>query len=78
MTKVTVTIDTKSNAILFLEMMKALTFVKDVKSENIYDDELSKEEISLLEDRWTSYLKSPKTVQTWKEVKSELLKKHAR
>ena len=33
MTKVTVTIDTKSNARLFLEMVNALSFVKDVKAE---------------------------------------------
>ena len=78
MTKVTVTIDSKSNARLFLEMVNALSFVKDVKAENIDDDDLSHEEITLLEDRWTDYIKNPKTVQTWKEVKTELRKKHVR
>jgi hypothetical protein len=39
---------------------------------------LSKEEISLLEDRWADYIKNPKAVQTWNEVKAEIAKKHAR
>lgn len=78
MTKVTVTIDTKTNARLFLEMLDALAFVKEVKADDLQDDDLSKEEIRLLEDRWTDYLKNPKAVQTWKDVKAELKKKYAR
>ena len=77
MTKVTVTIDNKSNTLLFLEMLNNLKFVKKVEAEKGYD-ELSSDEIRLLEDRWTDYLKNPKSVQTWDEVKTELTKKHAR
>ena len=77
MTKVTVTIDNKSNARLFLEMAHALRFVKDIQTEDAHGDEMSKEDIRMLESRWKDYLKNPKKVQTWDEVKAELEKKHA-
>jgi hypothetical protein len=78
MTKLTVTIDTKHNARLFLEMLNALKFVKKVEPQVEFNETLSKEEIELLEARWNDYIKNPKDVQTWKEVKSELVKKYAR
>ena len=77
MTKITVTIDTKSNARLFLEMLNALSFVKKIQSEVVYGDSLNKEEIKILEERWEGYLKNPKAVSTWKSVKAELQKKYA-
>jgi hypothetical protein len=43
-----------------------------VKAENIYEDELSKEDIKLIEERWTDYIKNPSKVKTWNEVKHEL------
>lgn len=78
MTRVTVTIDNKTNARLFVEMVNAIRFVKDIQQEDDGNDNLSKEELKLLESRWNDYLKNPKKVQTWGEVKAELAKKYAR
>ncbi len=78
MTKITVTIDTKSNTQLFLEMLNALKFVKNIESHEEYDDTPDKEELQLLEDRWTDYLTHPQKVETWDKVKSALSKKYAR
>ena len=78
MTKVTVTIDTTKNTKLFLDMMHSLKFVKNVEPEKKADDKLSSDEIKLLESRWNDFLKNPKDVQTWKQVKAELVKKYAR
>ncbi len=51
---------------------------KEISSAKIYDEELSKGEIQLLEERWTDYVKNPKAVEKWSDVKKELKKKHAR
>jgi len=45
-------------------------------TKDVYNDDLSKDDIKLLEDRWSDYVKNPKAVQTWDEVKSKLIKKH--
>ena len=78
MTKVTVTIDTKNNARLFLELLRSLNFVKDVQTEQLYEDELSKDDIKLLEDRWSDYIKHPNKVKTWNQVKQNLTQKYGR
>ncbi len=77
MTKFTVTIDTAQHKKLFLDMMHSLKFVKEVEQERT-SDKLSAEEIKLLESRWSDYLANPDAVQTWKQVKTELVKKYAR
>ncbi len=77
MTKYTVTIDTTKNTKLFLDMMQSMKFVKNVEEEKPASDKLSAAEIKLLESRWSDYLKNPDDVQTWKQVKAELIKKHA-
>jgi putative addiction module component (TIGR02574 family) len=38
------------------------------------DYPLSKEEIEVLEERWTEYKKNPSAVKTWEEVKTNILK----
>ena len=78
MTNITVTIDRKSNAMLFLKMLKSLRFVKKVTTEKVEKNTLSKEDIKILEARWRSYLKNPESAQSWPEVKSFLVKKYAR
>jgi len=78
MTKVTVTIDTTKNTKLFLDMMHSIKFVKNVEEEKPVSDKLSAAEIKLLESRWNDYLKNVDDVQTWKQVKAELVKKYAR
>ena len=45
---------------------------KEISSAKIYDEELSKGEIQLLEERWTDYVKNPKAVEKWSDVKKEL------
>jgi hypothetical protein len=75
MTKITVTIDTKSNARLLHELLSALSFVKKVEAEEPYDD-LNAEEIKMLESRWEDYLKNPGSAKSWADVKAKYLKKH--
>jgi len=75
MTKITVTIDNKSNARLLHELLSALSFVKKVEAEEAFD-ELNAEEINMLESRWDDYLKNPESARSWAEVKAEYLKKH--
>ena len=41
-----------------------------------YDDELSEEEISMIEERLEEYRKSPGRGKSWDEVREEIMKKH--
>ena len=79
MTKVIVTVDTKSNATLFLNMVRALKFVKKVETDSPLEyPDLSSGEIQMLEERWTDYLKNPKAVTKWEKVKKDIQKKYER
>ncbi len=40
------------------------------------EDEFSKEEISMLEERWEEYVKNPAEGKSWEDVKAELKSKY--
>ena len=56
MTTLTVKVSDKKNAALLCEILSSMKFVKEVDIE----EELSKEEIWVLEDRLTDNVKNPK------------------
>ena len=72
MTTVTVKVSDKKSAQLLYEMLSSMKFVKEVDIE----EELSKEEISLLEDRLTEYKKNPKSGNSLDTVVKKMNKKY--
>ncbi len=76
-TKITVTIDNRNNAKLFLGLLSALKFVKHIESEESPEEYLSAGDMKVLDERWDDYLKNPGKTQSWESVKATILKKHA-
>lgn len=52
--------------------VELVVVINPVESEN----EISHEEISMLEERWEEYLKNPAEGKSWEQVKSELISKY--
>ena len=76
MSRITVNIDNPEQAQLLFKMLQQLTFVNDVELDENIEEELNKEELQILEQRWENYLKNPKTAKSWEEVKSSIIKKY--
>jgi hypothetical protein len=58
----------------FTDVDVQLVVIIDAKTDS--SDELDKEQIKLLEDRWEEYTKNPSSTATWQEVKNAILKKY--
>ena len=76
MRRITLTIEDHENAEMLFKMLQQLNFVRGVEFDESNEDDLSKEELQMLEDRFENYLKNPESGQPWEEVKAALIKKH--
>lgn len=76
MSRITVNIDNTEQAELLFKMLQQLNFVNDVEFEEHTEEELTKGELQMLEDRWENYLKNPKSAKSWEEVKTSVIKKY--
>jgi len=75
-TRITVTIDNRNDAKLFLGLVSALKFVKEVETEESPEQFLNAQEMKILDERLEDYLKNPDKTLSWEAVKSSILKKH--
>ena len=72
MTTITVRVSDKKNAQLLCEMLNSMKFVKKVDIE----EELTEEEIQILEERLTDYQKNPSSGNTLDKVVKKMNKKY--
>lgn len=56
-------------------LLRSLDFVESVEVHDDSDD-LTPEELSIVEESMVEYRKDPSKAQTWEEVKAELTKKY--
>jgi hypothetical protein len=74
MKSITATLKNEKNLEMLADLLKSINFVDSVEiSEG--DDKLSDEEITMVEERWTEYKKSPEAVIPWDKVKNKIRKK---
>ncbi len=55
-------------------MLKSVNFVESVEISD--EDELTDEEIQMVEERWVEYKKNPKSAVSWNTVKGKIKKKY--
>lgn len=72
MTTLTVKVEEKKQAQMLYQMLRAMSFVKEVEIE----DELSEQELSILNERLVEYEKSPKSGKSLDSVVKAISKKH--
>ncbi|MEO8150040.1 MAG: hypothetical protein ABI723_20555 [Bacteroidia bacterium] len=76
MRRITLTVEDHENAEMLFKMLQQLNFVRGVEFDESNEDDLSKEELQMLEDRFENYLKNSQGGKPWKEVKASLIKTH--
>jgi hypothetical protein len=75
MKTITVKLNNDKQTEMLADMLKALNFVESVEVGE-EESELSEEEITMVEERWTAYKANPKTTVNWNDVKANIRKKH--
>lgn len=75
MKAITVKLKNEKNLSMLIDLLRSVNFVESVE---VYedDDELSEEEIAMVEERWEEYKRNPKSAVPWETVKDKIRKKH--
>lgn len=74
MTTITIKVADKKNARMLCEMLRSMSFVKDIG----LDEDMEAAELKVLEERTAEYAKKPGSGIPWEKVKKELGKKYGK
>ena len=75
MKTITIKLNNDKQTEMLADLLKALNFVESVEVGE-EDNELSTDEINMVEERWAEYKKSPKSTVKWSDAKTNIRKKH--
>jgi len=74
MKSITIRLKSDKNIELLTGFLKTVNFVESVEISE--EEELTDEEIHMVEERWVEYKKNPKSAMPWNTVKSKMKKKY--